>query len=228
MAELTKMPMEMIFEILDKLTGDHPYRHVEQIVAMETVLGLQEGALLARYPFEKTLFEESTSMNQWNSFVTAIDSLVLNQQPKWFIAGGFVARKMGRTKKHRDVDVYLSIDRPFGSWSTPPGWMQGDYYGFPSNNFLVYNKTNCPFQIIVYQDIGASVRDICAGVMNSFDLQICQCSMLPCGEIISLASCNTASQHFARNPRKVKYNARVQNHGRKCKRARCNHWEEAY
>ncbi len=62
MVNLTSLKIEMIFETLDKLTANLDYQTITSFFT-----GIN---------FKSHCFEDATSMNQWNTDVRAIDTLV--------------------------------------------------------------------------------------------------------------------------------------------------------
>jgi len=233
---LRQLPLEIIIMIVDYLRENRGYRNIEKIVALEDVLGLPSGTLLKRLPFEKALFDESTSMNQWISFTDALDQLAPNPRIDYVIAGGFAAHMIDRTNMHGDIDVFIFQSEPLVSPTTDVcNWHSiGDPRtnsfptGFPA--FRVYNSLKSPFQIIVIGETIGNIEDNTAHLLYNFDLQICQCAMMPIRKLVTVDTCMKLQQFgsYKQIERQLKYKSRLAHHGKFCKRVRCNHWEHAY
>lgn len=214
---------------MDNMGVDRGYRLIEQCVALEASLGLESGKLTARFPMGKILYEQATSIEEWRSLVDALDQIAPGSSPlRWFIAGGFVAHQLGRTNYHSDIDIYLCSTHQSGGDvpSEAAGWAIRRGYDQHSD-FVVYNKPDCIFQIILIEDDDKlPVVDLASFILYSFDMQICQCAVMPDGEYLVVDGCMRSAP--SKSSRVRKYEDRIAKHDLKCNAICSKHWKSVY
>jgi len=197
---------------------------------------MKTGILTRRFPFEKLLYDQATSMNEWRSLVEALDQLISDTSPlRWFVAGGFVAHQLGRTNLHGDVDIYVCYPKNNDGRDHSDlrgGWTLDQGYEDANNDeyFAVYNKENVVYQIILLfeGEVIPNVKDVAASRLNTYDFQVCQCALMSNGEYLVVDSCMPFYKPREGCVRKSKYQARLAAHDPKCKLFRCHHWQSVY
>jgi len=192
------------------------------------------GQLLRRFPYLKLLFEKTTSLEQWRSFTKALDYLAPSPSFNYLVAGGFAAYQLGRTNSYGDVDVFvfhpnyttsITHNHSIHNWK-----MTDNHYGIIAAQFYrVYNMKYCGIQIILVDSQVFDFIDAATSLLYNFDLQICQCALLPNGKSLIVHSCMEPPKRPGRfTGRQRKYEERLDCHLGTCCASECKHWKSLY
>jgi len=134
-----------------------------------------------------------------------------------------------RTSYHSDIDIYLCSTHQSTSGDVPSeadGWAIRRGYDQHSD-FVVYNKPDCIFQIILIEDDEKiPLEDLASFILYSFDMQICQCAIMPDGEYLLVDGCMKSAP--SKSSRVRKYEDRIAKHDLKCNAVCFKHWKSVY
>lgn len=256
---LEDLPLEVLSMIVCYLPSvDRDYRSIEQCFHLETALnrpkgnvyytlcftrlfhygiiakGTFLGELLRRFSFLKLLYEKATSLEQWRSFTKALDFLAPGPSFSYLVAGGFVAYQLGRTNSYGYVDVFVFhpnyTSANIRNHSIQNWEMTDSNYGILAAQFYrVYNLKRCEIQIILVDSDVFDFNDAATSLLYHFDLQICQCALLPNGKSLVVNSCMQPLRRTRRcTSRQRKYEERLGcPPGTLCE-FKCKHWKTLY
>lgn len=179
-------------------------------------------------PYEKLLFKLANNKNEWEHVVKFLQPFQIGKKFSMFIAGGYAAFRDGRTTKFNDIDIFLyaksdeieqsddfiniiknACCHPNNSWFTTISYKECD------QNSIVFTSKETRFQVIIKKKLPPSLnrhieKDVAAWVLYQFDLQICQCAILPNKDFIIIHSCQNENISESKKQRQIKYDKRKQ------------------